>query len=132
MAHLWSPQSPQGFMSYLEDPKLIAWFGCHSNIAYHPKFIHIPVGILQDRGLYNRKADYNHLFARLRNNITKDKLLYLNFSLWNNVYAGGLPERVLVNQLFSEKPFCFCAIPKHFDEIWKKWLILNLFFLLKG
>jgi hypothetical protein len=97
--------SAQGYMRYLSDKKLIAWFGINSNVIAHPKFIPIPIGVFQYKPFCDDKVNLNKFFVQLRMSVPKDKLLYMNFSTWTN------PERELVKNLFINKPFCHYVQP---------------------
>jgi hypothetical protein len=101
-----SSSCPQGYLHYLKDPRLLAWFGINSNITAHPKFIPIPIGILQCKLLYNDTIHLNKLFIHLREHTPKDKLLYMNFSVWPQS-----AERQFVRNLFLDKPFCYHTEP---------------------
>ncbi|MCL4360887.1 hypothetical protein M1446_00855 [Candidatus Dependentiae bacterium] len=88
------------FSNYLDDEKIIAWFG--QNVEeVHPKLIPIPIGIAN---LYWPHGDVR-VFSNVRsqlNNVTKNKLLYMNFNPSTN-----LTERSKVYEIFNNKSFCF-------------------------
>lgn len=90
---------PGKFQNYLDDNKLIAWFG--QNVEYlHPKLIVIPCGIANN---YWDHGDPN-MFKNMQNqlpNIEKNKLVYMNFSI------GTYPaERQKVWNKFVNCGFC--------------------------
>lgn len=95
---------PNKWVSYLDEDKLIAWFGQNCD-QYHSKFFHIPIG------LANRCWPHGNIaiVEQAYNNAQKSPrrfLLYLNFSDQTN-----RKERSRVRALFEKKPFCY-AIPK--------------------
>lgn len=65
---------------YLDDSKLIRWFGQNGDTS-HPKFTHIPIGMA------NRLYDHGNLelFDKLKDKaVEKDILLYANFGVGTN------------------------------------------------
>jgi hypothetical protein len=99
----------EGFIDWLKDPLLVAWFGIHSNMTtFHPKFIPIPLGPLRFNPIYDDREALNPFFTNLREHTRKDKLLYMNFSIDTN------SERIGVKNLFMSKPFCYNAQRKDF------------------
>jgi hypothetical protein len=78
---------------YLDQEKIIAWFGIHPNqmAIRHPKFHPIPLGIYQDPMLYDQREALNNRFKILRTTVEKKYLLYLSFTVTLNdgtPYAG--------------------------------------------
>jgi hypothetical protein len=86
---------------YLDDPKLIAWFGIHPCKAamQHPKYRPLPLGVIQQPDNYKKRSQLNDLFKKLRTT-EKTEMLYMNFADFNK------PERKKVRALFIDKPFC--------------------------
>ena len=102
---------PSRYLRYLEDPKIICWFGVNPDINFHPKFFSIPLGIgdryfnnaergdfytLSDFIKSSRFKNYHNLFW----NEKKTGLLYMNF-------GPSHSERKLVYNLFKDKGYCF-------------------------
>ncbi len=86
------------YVPYLNEPKLIAWFGTHPLEKSHHKFHTIPLGIWAHKPIYNAKDELNDSFAEYRVG-KKDKLVYANFAEWTH------EERSLVKSLFTDKEY---------------------------
>lgn len=92
---------PRPYQAYLEDPKLIAWFGINVENFIHNKLHPIPIGITNR---YNSVGGDLGLIQQMEDKLStyrKKHLLYLNFSL--NSYPK---ERYKVYNLFKSKKFC--------------------------
>lgn len=70
---------PGRFVHYLDDPKLIHWFGQNPSIAQHPKFTPIPIGIANQYWAHGKKEMFNVAMDKKRK-VTKDITLYINFA----------------------------------------------------
>jgi len=111
VSHDESVSAPCPFSSYLNDPKLIAWFGQNVQHAKHPKLHPIPLGLQNKRWWFK--------FGDLE--VTKKKLsepeqertieLYMNFNV--GTYKR---ERELVYNLFKNQDFCYISPAKGYDE----------------
>lgn len=88
------------YKKYLDDEKVIAWFGVHSNdmSIQHPKFHPLPLGIAQGKLLNNEQKKLHELFRELRSSAKKQYLLYVNF---NGNYGG----REDLKLQFAGKPY---------------------------
>lgn len=100
--------SPGGFGKYLNDDKLVLWFGKNTNLPNHPKMVSIPIGLANNHWGHGR----TELFDKVRNEIAqgaikKDKLLYMNFQR-----STDKSERDVVYDYFKDKPFCTMASKK--------------------
>lgn len=89
---------PGRCISFLDDPKLLAWHGTNVEI-YHPKLHPIPIG-LANRYWPHGNVD---LLDELRKQpFQKSILLYLNFA------QETFPtERTRIYHLFHNQPYCF-------------------------
>lgn len=90
------------FEKYLEDGKVIVWFGQNVE-STHPLILHIPIGIANRRwphGNVRTVKEVQELVPSLHKNI----LLYMNFS--PSTYPQ---ERPFVFNLFQNQPYCFVA-----------------------
>lgn len=103
------------FLSYLDDPLIIAWFSVHACKKSHPKFYQIPLGIFQNKKYYTPRAELTQLFAQWRHE-PKKKLLYMNFG----DIRGKKPERADVVEIFKNAPFCHEAERKPFLDYMKE------------
>lgn len=110
--------APGKFISFLESPKLIAWFceNCNTTIR-HPKLYPIPIGTCNGHSMKEvRHFTYEEATAmrELSKSTPKDILLYMNFYLWD-----GLPSRQSVYDLFKNKSFCFYRPHTSMQEYFK-------------
>lgn len=96
--------SPREFAHYLNDPKIIAWFGRNPTIQGHEKFIPVPIGVALR--LNNDEKYLAGLNRVLSLPLEKEFLLYLNITIRN------FPsERRKVHNLFYNKEYAFsCGI----------------------
>jgi len=93
---------PAHYESYLEDAKIIAWFG--QNIEkLHPKMHHLPIGIANKMYPHGNTQIFD-TYIQTHKAMRRDKLLYMNFAIWT--YP---PERGPVFRMFARKPFCSTA-----------------------
>jgi hypothetical protein len=110
VSHNGDLSTPHPFAKYLDDPKLLAWFGQNVEDYQHPKLISIPIGIrnhhlsLEVKGLVD-------IYTAQKNEMERDHLLYLNFAVETHV-----PERSLVLKLFKDMPFCFATGRKNYQD----------------
>ncbi len=101
---------PDKYARYLQEEKLIAWFGKNPLDNSHPKLFPIP------NGIPNKHWPWGdiHIIDAIRANlpaIKKDKLLYMNFALETN-----LDSRQNVQDFFCTKDFCTLSSRKPFDQ----------------
>ena len=102
---------PGSFAEYLDDPKLLHWFGQNPSLAGHPKFSPIPIGIANQFWPHGRKEIFDQAIKR-SSRIAKKHLFYINFSIpvGNSVdetWAMYQKERVAVSNKFSKQPFTY-------------------------
>lgn len=93
-------------LNYLDDEKVIAWFGIHPCKNSHPKYYPLPIGLKQPAKPFSqeRKHELNAYLKELRETTPKTKLLYMNFEDERN------PERRKLRSLLAKKPYC--TVPK--------------------
>ena len=99
---------PGKFESYLNEPKLIAWFGRNA-VGNHPKIFPLPIGIVPK--FYPTRGNTNLIEQIIENNFEKIYLLCMNFAVHTNK-----KERQPIQQLFKGKVFCYFAENKPFSE----------------
>lgn len=88
------------FYEYLNEKKVIAWFGIHpSKNLSHPKYHQIPIGIIQQPENYKRRTHLHDLFTQIRATSTHKYMVYMNFADINK------PERKKLRQMLGEKSF---------------------------
>jgi hypothetical protein len=86
--------------SYLDDPKIIAWFAENVEDYSHPKLYPIPIGVI-NRDLPNGDLSMFDSFRRRPKPTSKSTCLYMNFLIMTCP-----KERTIVYQIFIDKPFC--------------------------
>lgn len=101
---------PGGFAEYLDDPKILAWFGQNVESCNHPKIHPLPIG-LENRCWSNGNPCVIHKKRKSLRTLAKERLLYNNFSV------GTCPtERAKVYEIFKEKSFCTNVMRKPFAD----------------
>ena len=85
---------------YLEEKNIIAWFSIHPFKEGHQKFFPLPLGIHQLPSRYADRKEFNSLFKKLRRETPKTQLIYVNHN------ANNHKDRKIIDELFSDKPFC--------------------------
>jgi hypothetical protein len=101
---------PGGFEAYLDDPKILAWFGQNVEGFVHPKLHPLPIG-LENRCWSNGNPRAIDKKKRLLSTFAKLRLLYNNFTL-----ATRIAERGKVYEIFKDKAFCHQGARKPFDD----------------
>ena len=114
---------PGAYAKYLDDSKLIAWFGQNVENFSHPKLIPIPIG------LANRMWDHGNPDIFLEkiqnlNTFAREFLVYINFSI--STYPT---ERTHVYNLFANTPYCTVsgmkALPLYLDDVLRAKFVLS-------
>lgn len=105
VTHNSDAPSPGKFEQYLENEKLIAWFGANSSVMHHPKFFPIPVGL---PNLYWPHGDILRIHQERQRGFstTRDIYVYMNFNPNTN-----MKERGPVWHYFKDKSFCYSCEP---------------------
>jgi len=70
---------PANFVNYLNDPKLIHWFGQNPSLANHPKFTPLPIGLANLFWAHGNISAFDKAIKNYSQE-SRDILLYLNFS----------------------------------------------------
>lgn len=102
LTHVDDPSTPNRYITYINDPRIIVWFGIHAGVSNHPKFIPIPIGINPDKRICWNKPFTHDRLMEIKNRVPKSKMLYMNFSLWTNK-----PVRTPIKKYFLDKQYCF-------------------------
>lgn len=90
---------------YVHNPKILAWFGqANSDAIKYDKFTLMPLGILADSNLYNKRDEIITLFQQFKDK-NKNTLLYMNFKIHEGEHVS-LGDRHNVYHLFKDKSFC--------------------------
>lgn len=110
VTHNSDGSTPAAFGSYLNDAKIIAWFGQNMDIAYHPKLFPIPIGIANRAWAHGDPHALQRTRSKLPAIKSNDKLLYMNFAIGNNP-----KERQPVYDYFKTKSFCTVESPQSFE-----------------
>jgi hypothetical protein len=107
ITHNGDESAPGLFRSFLDDPKLIAWFTVNLEGEPHPKLHPIPIGI---GNRYTGYGNPDFVQKAIDKKLSKEHLLYFNLTI-QNFYE----ERWPVYQLLGRAPFCYRPIKKRFD-----------------
>lgn len=101
---------PGPFAQYLDDEKILAWFGQNAEEVVHPKLHPIPIG-LENR--YNKNGNPDIVQQCMENfkNSEKKTLVYMNFAIQTSP-----TERTKVYRIFEAKPYCKAAPPKPYVQ----------------
>lgn len=92
---------PGPFLPYLNDNKIIAWFGQNVTAAsQHPKLYPIPIGIA------NRRWPHGNIdtFQKMQKDCIQ---LQKNIPLYGNFSLSTHPERSPLADIFRNKPYCY-------------------------
>jgi hypothetical protein len=108
ISHNSDVPSPSPFESYLDSPKLIAWFceNCDTK-KHHPKLFRLPIGICNGHSMRDSRGLTSTELTALREQyatVNKDIMLYMNFTV-----HAGVPDRQLAYRLFRNQPFCYTS-----------------------
>ncbi len=102
------------YYAYLEDPKVIRWFGIHPCKTLHAKFTPIPLGVIQQPENHKRAKELHATFGRLRRTSEKKELLYMNFADFQK------PERKKVREMFINRQYCKRGLRQPFESYLKE------------
>jgi len=107
ITHNGDHSAPNKYFKYLDDPKIIAWFGQNCD-RVHPKFIPIPIGIANPKWEHGNQQIFHEVMNGLvqRKNHEKKFSMYMNFSPSTN------PIRQQVYNFFIAKDFVTWATVK--------------------
>ena len=92
---------PRDYAQFLDDPKLLCWYGQNVERCSHPKLHPIPIGVANQ---YWSHGDVSVLKRAARRSSHKEVLLYLNFDI--STYPS---HRQMVYDLFKNKSYCHVA-----------------------
>lgn len=98
VTHHSDASAPAHFFNFLDDFKLIAWFGCNCDVISHEKFIPIPIGIP------NYLASSLELYSNSQKSalkVAKKYLVCLNFVVGSNIM-----ERKKAYDSLCNYPWC--------------------------
>ena len=112
ISHNSDDPAPGACADFLDDPKIIAWFGQNIEMV-HSKLHPIPIGI--DNKMYNYNTFWllDH-YQELKDKTPKEHLLYMNFNISTKPDERGAAHRYFSRTLF-------CTIPR-VQRPWKDYL----------
>lgn len=118
--------APGNFINYLDNPKIIAWFGQNPNIIGHPKFYPLPIGIANYKWPHGKTEIFDQILDELDNHAPNRKnKLYINFARSTN------PIRVNLYKQFKNKNFTKFAprqeLAKYLQEMSQYKFVLSPF-----
>jgi len=99
VSHLGDPPVPGPYAAYLEDPKIIAWFGHNVEYPAHPKLHPLPVGVANSNYAFGNKKLLTEV---RRKQYPRKNLIYMNFSI-----GTCREERRPLYFQFKDEPSCF-------------------------
>lgn len=102
--------APGEFFRYLNDDKIIAWFGQNCDNTTHNKFVQIPIGIANQYWPWGDTKIIDNVRSKINAHANRPILVYLNHD--NNTH----PERVQVRNIFSDKSWCIKGERKPYQE----------------
>jgi hypothetical protein len=97
---------PGSFKSYLEDPKIIAWFGENAE-EKHPKLISIPMGCANFNWPNGNQKYLKNVQEKLP---PKQHLLHMGLTIQTNYN-----ERWPIFKQFYNQPYCYRTIKKMYE-----------------
>lgn len=118
ITHNCDDSVPGSFACYLDDDKLIAWFG-ENFVSSHPKGYCLPIGLCNGHLLHNDTISTLNKAIRAAPQLEKNIMLYMNFTVrgWGIV---RYKERIHVEERFKNEPYCVvCSPTKEFKEYLK-------------
>ena len=102
-------------LAYMDEEKVIAWFGIHAYEERHSKFTPIPIGVLQEPAHYKKRKQMDQFFTELRRTTKKDHLVYMNFAAQDEK-----PERQMLRKKFIDEPYCKRGARQPFKDYMKE------------
>lgn len=116
VTHNSDDEAPGKFAAYLDDPKIIHWFGQNPSIGSHAKFSPVPIGIANEFWPHGKKEIFDRAIARA-SQIAKKYMLYVNFSFFDAPFFDDAcviyqKERADASNKLSGKPFVYIASRK--------------------
>lgn len=109
ITHNCDESIPREFSRFLDDEKLIAWFGQNTENYVHKKLHPLPLGI-ENYHCWEDIGVVDQVIANI-STYNKNFLLYMNFRI--ETYPG---ERSKLFNAFSGQPFCTVGAPKKFAK----------------
>lgn len=105
ISHNSDSPSPGAYGHYLDDPKIIVWFGQNSDINDHPKFVPIPIGLANPQWSHGNPQIFDEALEYVHSKLPlQQERLYINFAEGTNIIRPWL-----INY-FKDKHFV--TIPK--------------------
>lgn len=106
LTHNGDPSVPNTYAHYLDDQKIIMWFGINCDIPPHPKFCNIPLGIANENYEHGNPDMWDEVLDILsqQKDKVKEKKIYIN---WGSTHT----IRAVLYDFFKNKPFVM--IGKH-------------------
>ncbi|HRN78487.1 MAG TPA: glycosyltransferase [Candidatus Dependentiae bacterium] len=104
--------APGSYESYLNDPKLVAWFAKNTMLPDHPKMFPLPLGIANKYWAHGDTRVVDTVRKELPT-IQKDTLLCINFDI--NTPHIGQQERIDIHNAFANKDFVYHAERKPYE-----------------
>lgn len=110
ITHNGDDPAPGSCEAFLDDPKIIAWFGHNGEIAKHPKFVHLPMGIANKEWPFGN-LDTLKKYIDAKDTSAKTHLLFMNYTIQNHYN-----ERFPLFRLLGYAPYIFRTGKKLFKD----------------
>lgn len=101
ISHNGDMSAPGNYASYLDDQKIIMWFGQNCDTVGHPKFCPIPIGLANAKRIHGNTL----IFDSVLNVLKTDVQLQQKSRLYVNLKLGTNPIRGKLYQFFKNKSF---------------------------
>lgn len=98
--------SPGKYSNYLDDPKIIAWFGRNPSMPNTDKFYALPIGMNCYSKKQMKNIDVCHRLSKIQTK--KEHLFYLNID--------EKKSRGNIKRIFQDQPYCTNSSRKPFQE----------------
>jgi len=112
LSHNSDASAPGKCVKYLDDAKVIMWFGQNCDIAHHPKFCAIPIGTANPEWEHGNQKILDEVLDKVDAQVVKTgaPYMYMNFAVSTN------PVRSMLYDAFKNKDFVVRVPPKPFRE----------------
>ncbi len=112
LTHNSDTSAPGHHTAFLNDQKIIHWFGQNSDIMDHSKFTAIPIGIANPKWPHGDTVVFNRVLNTIKEQFyNQDQKLYINFFVKNN----RLVRQSLINQ-FQDNPLAIFSSQKPLQD----------------
>jgi hypothetical protein len=108
ITHNSDDPAPGPFAKFLDDPKLLAWFGQNYDGTPHPKIHPIPIGLANSHWKHGKFQKLAEVQAQ---HLAKKHLAYMNITI--QTFSN---ERKLAYEAFAKAPFCYRKTDRTYEK----------------